>query len=176
MTTQVTFPCRWSTRDALEVQHFSTDTHFYATVDGEVQYPRVAVYQDDCMALALELIHKYQHTVSPEVMISYAEALREDAEARLPADVQADEEQPEPPREPKYLNLAPQSRLVYQHMKRAGSISPRDAMADHGMAAGTLARRICDIEVEGFTINRERKTHPITGNRYTRYTLAEAQE
>ena len=69
--------------------------------------------------------------------------------------------------------LAPQALKVYRHMERTGSISARDAMDDYSMTSATLARRICDLEVAGFEITRVRKTHPISGLRYTRYELAE---
>lgn len=93
----------------------------------------------------------------------------------LDAHVEAYEEKPEPapvePREPRYANLSDQSKVVYRHMDRAGSISAREAMNDYGMTSATLARRICDIEEEGFEIWRERRVHPMTGQRYTRYSL-----
>lgn len=72
---------------------------------------------------------------------------------------------------PRYTNLSAQSQLIYRHMQRAGSISARDAMDDHGITSATLARRICDIEEEGFKITRDRRAHPITGRNYTRYSL-----
>lgn len=70
-----------------------------------------------------------------------------------------------------YVQLTDQSKLVYRHMDRAGSISARDAMDDYGITSATLARRICDIEAEGFKVYRDRRIHPITGKRYTRYAL-----
>lgn len=75
---------------------------------------------------------------------------------------------------PSYASLSDQAKLVYRHMERAGSISARDAMDDHGITSATLARRICDIEEEGFRVWRDRRVHPISGKRYTRYSLMEA--
>lgn len=80
-----------------------------------------------------------------------------------------DEKQPER----RLANLTAQAQKVYQHMRRAGSISAREAMNDYGITSASLARRICDIEVEGFEINRSRRVHPITGLRYTRYSLSD---
>lgn len=71
-----------------------------------------------------------------------------------------------------YTALTPLARKILQHMRRAGSISAREAMADHGITSASLARRICDIEACGFAVNRDRRTHPITGQKYTRYSLA----
>jgi DNA-binding MarR family transcriptional regulator len=70
-----------------------------------------------------------------------------------------------------YLALSAQAQTVLQYMRRVGSISARDAMADLDMTSATLSRRICDIEEEGFSIKRERRINQITGKRYTRYSL-----
>jgi DNA-binding MarR family transcriptional regulator len=72
-----------------------------------------------------------------------------------------------------YLALSAQAQTVLQYMRRAGTISARDAMADLDMTSATLSRRICDIEQEGFRVIRERRQHPVTGKRYTRYSLAD---
>lgn len=76
---------------------------------------------------------------------------------------------------PRYTNLKPLARKVYQHINRAGSISAREAMGDYGISSASLARRICDLEEEGFEVVRTRKVHPITGRHYTRYSLAPVQ-
>lgn len=70
-----------------------------------------------------------------------------------------------------FLSLAPLAQKVVQHMRRAGSISAREAMADHGITSASLARRICDIEAAGFSVKRDRRTHPLTGQEYTRYSI-----
>lgn len=69
------------------------------------------------------------------------------------------------------LVLSPQAATIHNHIRRTGSITARDAMADYGITSATLARRMCDLEVAGFRVVRERKEHPITGKRYTRYVL-----
>lgn len=74
-------------------------------------------------------------------------------------------------RRPAYHSLTDQQRTVYNHMRKAGSISAREAMDDYGITSATLARRICDLEEQGYEIERERKTHPITDRLYTRYSL-----
>ena len=72
---------------------------------------------------------------------------------------------------PNYATLSDQAKTVWQHMKRTGSISAREAFADHGITSATLARRVCDIEENGYKIERERRVHPLSGRRYTRYKL-----
>lgn len=80
---------------------------------------------------------------------------------------------PKPAPQRIYGNLTPLCKTVFQHMKRCGSISAREAMSDHGVTSASLARRICDLEAEGFKIKRTRKEHPLTGKAYTRYELAD---
>lgn len=69
--------------------------------------------------------------------------------------------------------LGHQAHKIYTHMRRAGSISARDAMDDYSITSATLAARICDLEKAGIPVNRIRKQHPITRRRYTRYELAD---
>lgn len=110
----------------------------------------------------------YQLFLDREQALALAHAIRVHFEdVPLPA-----EEQPAPPKDPHYSNLSPLCQKVYQHMQRAGSISAREAQDDYGITSASLARRICDIEAEGFGITRDRKVHPITEQRYTRYSLA----
>ena len=66
--------------------------------------------------------------------------------------------------------LTPQACLVLAHMEHAGSITQREAMLDHSIQS--LTRRITELNVNGFRVNREDKKHPLTGQRYARYSLA----
>lgn len=72
------------------------------------------------------------------------------------------------------LGLSPQARTIYDHIKKAGSISAREAMSDYGITSATLARRICDIEEAGIPVLRETREHPIHKRKYTRYSFAGA--
>lgn len=117
----------------------------------------------------------FKHGMSEEdttvIVLSLEDALK------LAASINAcaAEASPKPAPAPKpqgYTALTPLAQKVYQHMNRAGSISAREAMADHGITSASLARRIVDIEEAGFKINRERRTHPLTNQQYTRYSLA----
>lgn len=71
-----------------------------------------------------------------------------------------------------FSELSPLASKVLQHIRRAGSISAREAMADHGITSASLARRICDLEEAGINIKRERRKHPMTHQHYTRYSIA----
>lgn len=68
--------------------------------------------------------------------------------------------------------LRPLEKKIIKHIQRAGHISARDAMMDYGITSASLTRRICDMEEIGINFKRERRVHPITGQKYTRYSLA----
>lgn len=69
--------------------------------------------------------------------------------------------------------LSRQAKALLNHLRRTrkDGISAREALLDLGMTSATLARRICDLELAGFKIDRQRRRHPITDRRYTRYVL-----
>lgn len=103
-------------------------------------------------------------------LIGFLEDIVADHEKRAAARAAQEEENKKGPA--RFSNLSPQAQLIYKHMSRAQTISAREALADHGITSATLARRVCDIEKEGFKVNRERRNHPVTGRSYTRYSLA----
>ena len=128
---------------------------------------------EDTIALATHILYTYRHNMDPDVQRSFGQMLIEDANARdLPASITTAPKATARLPQRRFLSLSPQAQLVYKHMKKAGSISAREAMNDHGITSASLARRICDIEQEGWKVNRDRKKHPLTGKDYTRYSLA----
>lgn len=62
-----------------------------------------------------------------------------------------------------------QNQLILQHMKRTGSITLREALIDYSVQS--LTKRIQELRASGYKIKSVSKTHPTTGQRYTRYTL-----
>jgi len=66
-------------------------------------------------------------------------------------------------------SLTPQALTVYRHIRDAGSITQREAIMDHSVQS--LTRRITEIRAAGFKILREDKKHPLTKQRYARYTF-----
>lgn len=62
-----------------------------------------------------------------------------------------------------------QNQMLLGHLKRTGSITMREALLDHGIQC--LTKRIQELRDAGWQIKSERKMHPITGQRYTRYRL-----
>lgn len=70
----------------------------------------------------------------------------------------------------KAASLTPQARTVLNHIKSAGSITQREAILDHSIQS--LTRRITELNAKGFPVVREDRNHPVTGQRYARYSLA----
>jgi len=68
------------------------------------------------------------------------------------------------------FKLSPQAQTVYDHMFTAGSITQREAILDHSVQS--LTRRITEIKDAGHVIFREDRKHPLTAQRYARYSLA----
>lgn len=107
-------------------------------------------------------------SVTVKITAEQANALADAIKAKLGA-----ANKPEPVRAKGYSSLTPLAQKIVQHIRRAGSISAREAMSDHGITSASLARRICDIEQAGFKVVRDRRVHPITGQKYTRYSIKE---
>lgn len=62
-----------------------------------------------------------------------------------------------------------QTQQLLKHLRKAGSISQREAILDHSIQS--LTRRVTDLREKGFNVISEWKQHPVTGQYYTRYTL-----
>lgn len=62
-----------------------------------------------------------------------------------------------------------QTQVLLKHLRKAGSITQREALLDHGVQS--LTRRITELRDAGFNIHSSMRAHPITGQRYCRYVL-----
>lgn len=69
----------------------------------------------------------------------------------------------------RFSRLSPQARTVVKHMNETGTITQREALLDHGVQS--LTRRITEIRDAGFSVHTVWKNHPVTGQRYARYTF-----
>lgn len=67
--------------------------------------------------------------------------------------------------------LRPQAINLFNHLRNVGSVSSREAMLDLDMTSATLASRVCDLETAGVKVFRQKRVHPASGRRYTRYVL-----
>jgi hypothetical protein len=63
--------------------------------------------------------------------------------------------------------MKPQTKVVLDHLLKAGSITQREAIMDHSVQS--LSKRISELVTMGYDIKREFKKHPITQQRYARY-------
>ena len=66
-----------------------------------------------------------------------------------------------------------QLNIIMKHLETTGSITNREAIVEYNIMA--LPRRIKDLEEFGVKFNRVKKSHPVTGQRYTRYHLLSEQ-
>lgn len=64
---------------------------------------------------------------------------------------------------------ATQVETILKHLKNTGSITQREAIMDYSIQS--LTRRITDLRDSGYNILSIPKVHPVTGQRYARYTL-----
>lgn len=63
-----------------------------------------------------------------------------------------------------------QNQRILKHLQRAGSITVREALVEYSVAS--LTKRIQELREMGNDIISTTKFHPITKQKYVRYTLA----
>ena len=63
-----------------------------------------------------------------------------------------------------------QNAKIMKHLKKAGSITVREAMIEYSIQS--LTKRIQELREAGNHIISEVKQHPMTKQRYVRYSLA----
>jgi predicted DNA-binding transcriptional regulator YafY len=64
-----------------------------------------------------------------------------------------------------------QHTKIIQHLKTAKGLTVREALIEYSISS--LTKRINELRTMGYDIESVRKTHPVTGQRYTRYFLLE---
>ena len=69
----------------------------------------------------------------------------------------------------KKVNGMTQHAKILKHLEKAGSITVREALIEYSVAS--LTKRIQELRELGHEIISNPKVHPITGQRYVRYTL-----
>lgn len=67
--------------------------------------------------------------------------------------------------------VTPQAMIVLRHIEAAGSITQREALMDHGVQS--LTKRISELRSAGADIVVASKRHPLSKQRYARYSLKE---
>lgn len=61
-----------------------------------------------------------------------------------------------------------QHNLILNHLKTTG-LTVREAMIEYSISS--LTKRIHELRGQGYNIKSVPKSHPVTGQRYTRYFL-----
>ena len=64
-----------------------------------------------------------------------------------------------------------QNDIILKHLRKAGSITVREAMVEYSIAS--LTKRIQELREADYDIVSTPKFHPITQQKYVRYTLGE---
>jgi len=67
-----------------------------------------------------------------------------------------------------------QEKLILAHLRKTSGITVREAMVEYSV--NSLTKQISRLRNKGHTIISTWRRHPITGQRYTRYTLLEESE
>lgn len=64
-----------------------------------------------------------------------------------------------------------QHKLIIKHLRTTKGITVREAMIEYSISS--LTKRIHELRALGYDILSTTKRHPVTGQRYVRYTLHE---
>jgi len=62
-----------------------------------------------------------------------------------------------------------QNQIILKHLNKAGSITVREAIVEYSIQS--LTKRIQELRESGNHIVSHVKYHPVTGQKYVRYTL-----
>ena len=62
-----------------------------------------------------------------------------------------------------------QNNLILKHLRNTKGITVREALIEYSISS--LTKRVHELRGLGYDIVSTRKSHPVTGQRYVRYTL-----
>ena len=62
-----------------------------------------------------------------------------------------------------------QHTLILKHLRATTGLTVREAMIEYSISS--LTKRIQELRDMGYDIVSHKKAHPVTGQRYVRYTL-----
>ena len=65
--------------------------------------------------------------------------------------------------------MATQHAKIIKHLQSTKGITVREAMVEYSISS--LTKRIHELRELGYDILSQHKAHPVTGQRYVRYTL-----
>lgn len=64
-----------------------------------------------------------------------------------------------------------QHTKILKHLRTTKGLTVREAMIEYSISS--LTKRVHELRGMGYNIESVRKSHPVTGQRYTRYFLLE---
>lgn len=62
-----------------------------------------------------------------------------------------------------------QNQIILKHLRKAGSITVREAIVEYSIQS--LTKRIQELREAGNNIISDVRYHPVTGQKYVRYSL-----
>ena len=62
---------------------------------------------------------------------------------------------------------------IIKHLKTAKGLTVREAMIEYSISS--LTKRVQELREMGYNIVSNKKRHPVTGQRYVRYTMQEGE-
>ena len=68
-------------------------------------------------------------------------------------------------------NKNTQHSNIIKHLKTAKGLTVREAMIEYSISS--LTKRVQELREMGYNIVSNKKKHPVTGQRYVRYTMQE---
>lgn len=66
-----------------------------------------------------------------------------------------------------------QHNNILKHLRTTKGLTVREALIEYSISS--LTKRVHELREMGHDIVSNRKKHPVTGQRYVRYTLVEAE-
>ena len=70
--------------------------------------------------------------------------------------------------------MSNQHSLILNHLRATKGLTVREALIDYSIQSFT--KRISELRQMGYRIDGVKGKHPVTGQRYTRYTLIESDQ
>ena len=69
------------------------------------------------------------------------------------------------------MSTSKQHKLIIKHLRTTKGITVREAMIEYSISS--LTSRVCELRRDGYPILSTTRRHPVTKQRYVRYTLPE---
>lgn len=69
------------------------------------------------------------------------------------------------------MTMTTQHDNIIKHLRTANGLTVREALIEYSISS--LTKRVHELRAMGYDIVSNKKNHPVTGQRYVRYTLAD---